>query len=318
VHVLVGTYDLLDFRKLNGQAARRGYDIHFPRYRLQHDAGRQAFQGALHSLLLQMPLAMDLQELMNHWHYFYERSIGCVGVLKDWLVRPVASTLRVHGETLTLARLQAHALSNAQCESMAMDAHAAEQKLQFTESSREHLWSLLGMSTMGSAELHTAPGASQSQSAVSSSRATRAPKTTASRVGCGGDYAAGPANNAVLLCRGDGVAARPDRAHCSGKSGVPGLWGDANPASPGTDGDVSCACQTSDEYATEGRTVDQTWHPLGTLTQAKIALLATCACVHCYRCEVKRQTFLAKHMYHCYRSSRRCRACCTTRRTSSA
>jgi hypothetical protein len=34
---------------------------------------------------------------------------------------------------------------------------------------------LLGMSTMGSAELHTAPGASQSQSAVSSSRATRAP-----------------------------------------------------------------------------------------------------------------------------------------------
>ena len=109
VHVLVGPYDLLDFRKLNGQAARRGYDIHFPRYRLQHDAGRQAFQGALHSLLLQMPLAMDLQELMNHWHYFYERSIGCVGVLKDWLVRPVASTLRVHGETLTLARLQSEA-----------------------------------------------------------------------------------------------------------------------------------------------------------------------------------------------------------------
>jgi hypothetical protein len=45
-----------------------------------------------------------------------------------------------------LARLQAHALSNAQCESMAADAHAAEQKLHYTESSREHLWSLLGMS----------------------------------------------------------------------------------------------------------------------------------------------------------------------------
>jgi len=29
VHVLVGTYDLLDFRNLNGQAARRGHDIHF-------------------------------------------------------------------------------------------------------------------------------------------------------------------------------------------------------------------------------------------------------------------------------------------------
>jgi DNA polymerase III delta prime subunit len=177
VHVLVGTYDLLDFRNLNGQAARRGYDLHFPRYRLQSDADRQAFQGALHSLLLQIPLALELQDLMNHWHYFYERSIGCVGVLKDWLVRTVASTLRVQGETLTLARLQAHALSNAQCESMAMDAHAAEQKLQFTESSREHLWSLLGMSTLGPAERPAAPGAHQPQAAGAASRATRAPKT---------------------------------------------------------------------------------------------------------------------------------------------
>jgi hypothetical protein len=136
VHVLVGTYDLLDFRNLNGQAARRGHDIHFPRYRIQHEADRQAFQGALHSLLLQIPLAMDLQEIMNHWYYFYERSIGCVGVLKDWLVRTVASTLHLRAQTLTLARLQAHGLSNAQCESMAMDAQAAEHKLQSLNFSR--------------------------------------------------------------------------------------------------------------------------------------------------------------------------------------
>jgi hypothetical protein len=183
VHVLVGTYDLLDFRNLNGQAARRGHDIHFPRYRIQYEGDRQAFQGALHSLLLQMPLAMDLQDLMNHWHYFYERSIGCVGVLKDWLVRTVASTLRARGEPLTLARLQAHALSNAQCESMAMDAQAAEHKLQYTDSSREHLWSLLGMSTLPTAELNAAPGASQPQPAVPSARAAMPPKTTPRRVG---------------------------------------------------------------------------------------------------------------------------------------
>ena len=85
---------------------------------------------------------------MNHWAYFYERSIGCGGVLKDWLVRTVASTLQARAQTLTLAQLQAQGLSNAQCESMAMDAQAAEQKLQYTESRREHLWSLLGMSTM--------------------------------------------------------------------------------------------------------------------------------------------------------------------------
>lgn len=114
VHVLVGTYDLLDFRNLNGQSARRGHDLHFPRYRIPSDADRQAFQGALPSLLRQIPLAMDLQDLMNHWAYFYERSIGCVGVLKDWLVRTVASTLQARAQTLTLAQLQAQGLSNAQ------------------------------------------------------------------------------------------------------------------------------------------------------------------------------------------------------------
>ena len=56
VHVLVGTYDLLDFRNLNGQAARRGHDLHFPRYQFQHEADRKAFQGALHALLQQTPL----------------------------------------------------------------------------------------------------------------------------------------------------------------------------------------------------------------------------------------------------------------------
>src|SRR6266567_2483417 len=38
VHVLVGTYDLLDLRNLSSQAARRGHDIHFPRYQFQQEA----------------------------------------------------------------------------------------------------------------------------------------------------------------------------------------------------------------------------------------------------------------------------------------
>jgi hypothetical protein len=183
VHVLVGTYDLLNFRNLSGQAARRGHDIHFPRYQFQHEADRKAFQGALLQLLHHQPLQADRQELLNHWYYFYERSIGCVGVLKDWLVRAVAAALREDDCQLSLARLQAHALSNAQCESMAADAHAAEQKLHYTESSREHLWSLLGMSPMPPYEPSAAPGVSTPPSAVSSSRVATAPKRPKGRVG---------------------------------------------------------------------------------------------------------------------------------------
>jgi hypothetical protein len=145
VHVLVGTYDLLDFRNLSGQTARRGHDIHFPRYQFQQEADQIAFQRALRGLLEHVPLQMDLQALMNHWYYFYERSIGCIGVLKDWLVRTLSATLYSGATTLTLERVQAHALSNAQCERMASDATAAEHRLHYTESSRAHLWSLLGM-----------------------------------------------------------------------------------------------------------------------------------------------------------------------------
>ncbi len=148
VHVLVGTYDLLDLRNLSSQAARRGHDIHFPRYQFQQEADQIAFQRTLRGLLEHVPLQMDLQDLMNHWYYFYERSIGCIGVLKDWLVRTLSDALHSGADTLKLDRLQAHALSNAKLERMATDAAAAEHRLHYTESSREHLWSLLGMSAL--------------------------------------------------------------------------------------------------------------------------------------------------------------------------
>jgi hypothetical protein len=173
VHVLVGTYDLLDFRNLSGQTARRGHDIHFPRYQFQQEADQLAFQRALRGLLEQVPLQVDLQALMNYWYYFYERSLGCIGVLKDWLVRTLSATLYSGATTLSLDHVQAHALSNAQCERMASDATAAEHRLHYTESSREHLWSLLGMSGLPH-ELGTP--ASQAQPQPASGPPTRRPQ----------------------------------------------------------------------------------------------------------------------------------------------
>ncbi|MBA2680942.1 MAG: ATP-binding protein [Ktedonobacteraceae bacterium] len=146
VHVLIGTYELLTLRHLNGQAARRGLEIHFPRYQWTNEPDQRTFQGVLLTLLQQVPLAVEREALLQHWPYFYERSIGCVGVLKDWLVRAVAATLADGQSVLTLARLQEYALPEAQCESMAMEAASGELELHYTASRREHLWNLLGMS----------------------------------------------------------------------------------------------------------------------------------------------------------------------------
>jgi hypothetical protein len=145
LHILIGTYELLSFRNLSGQASRRGLDIHFPRYLFQNEQDRQDFQGVLLALLRQVPLQVDIPALMQHWFYFYERSIGCVGVLKDWLIRAVAAALHDGCDTLTLERLHEHTLSLAQCERMAIEATEGEQKLCYMESRREHLWHLLQM-----------------------------------------------------------------------------------------------------------------------------------------------------------------------------
>jgi hypothetical protein len=143
LHILIGTYELLHFRNLSGQASRRGLDIHFPRYLYQNEQDRLDFQAALLALLKQVPLNIDIPELMQHWLYFYEHSIGCVGVLKDWLIRTSSAALDDESETLTLEQLHEHTLTLAQCERMALDATEGEQKLSYMESRREHLWHLL-------------------------------------------------------------------------------------------------------------------------------------------------------------------------------
>ena len=105
LHILIGTYELLNFQNLSGQASRRGLEVHFPRYLFQHEQDRLDFQGVLLALLKQVPLHTDIETLMQQWFYFYERSIGCVGVLKDWLIRTVAATLHDGGDILSLDRL---------------------------------------------------------------------------------------------------------------------------------------------------------------------------------------------------------------------
>ena len=154
LHILIGTYELLNFRNLSGQASRRGLDIHFPRYLYQNEQDRLDFQAALLALLKQVPLNTDIPELMQRWLYFYEHSIGCVGVLKDWLIRTVAAALHDGNDTLTLKQLHEHTLTLAQCERMALDATEGEQKLSYMESRREHLWHLLQIG-MGSTDVPT-------------------------------------------------------------------------------------------------------------------------------------------------------------------
>lgn len=145
VHVLFGTYELLAFRNLSAQLSRRSVDIHFPRYRADDANDRTAFLGVLRSFEQQLPLS-EPTDLVQEWEFLYERSIGCVGILKDWLTRTLAGALKRNATCLTLKDLRAHALSVSQCEKMLSEALEGETRLVESKEHCNRLRTRLGLS----------------------------------------------------------------------------------------------------------------------------------------------------------------------------
>jgi energy-coupling factor transporter ATP-binding protein EcfA2 len=144
VHVLIGTYELLAFRNLSAQLSRRSTDIHFPRYRADHPEDRKAFRTILRTFEQQIPLP-EPPDLVRDWEFLYERSIGCVGVLKDWLVRTLTAVFRRNGTVLTNRDLQAHAPSVSQCDKMLSEALEGESRLFESGDARCRLRTRLGL-----------------------------------------------------------------------------------------------------------------------------------------------------------------------------
>ena len=144
LHCLLGTYELLTFRNLSGQLSRRSVDIHFRRYCADSPEDVQAFKSVLLTFQQHMPL-VETPNLVDHWEYFYERTLGCVGTLKDWLMRVLDDALDREATTTTLKDLQKCALSVAQCQKMFKDIQEGERQLSETETDVQNLRSALGL-----------------------------------------------------------------------------------------------------------------------------------------------------------------------------
>jgi hypothetical protein len=145
VHVLIGTYELLAFRNLSAQLSRRSIDIHFPRYKADDPDDLKVFRTIVKSFEQQLPLS-EPPDLLNDWEYLYERSIGCVGILKDWLVRVLVSLSRRGAKSANRKDLEAHAPSVAQCDKMLSEAVEGEVRLSESAEERNRLRTRLGLS----------------------------------------------------------------------------------------------------------------------------------------------------------------------------
>jgi len=98
--VLLGTYELLAFHNLNAQLSRRTINVHFGRYLLDNKRDGHAFKSALLTFQKHLPLKEE-PNLLARWDYFYESSLGCIGVLKDWLTRALGEGLDEGANCLT-------------------------------------------------------------------------------------------------------------------------------------------------------------------------------------------------------------------------
>ncbi|HZH29198.1 MAG TPA: AAA family ATPase [Pyrinomonadaceae bacterium] len=113
--VLAGTYELLPFRNLNGQLSRRAIEVHFPRYRADVKIEREEFKDVLNTYQFKMPLVNE-PDLVGQWEYIYEHTIGCVGVLNDWMLRALHAALTEGKESLTRKHLKQTAPKRASCQ----------------------------------------------------------------------------------------------------------------------------------------------------------------------------------------------------------
>jgi hypothetical protein len=157
VHVLLGTYELLAFRNLSAQLSRRSMDLHFHRYRADSAEDRKVFQGVLLTFQKQLPFTEAGTDLMSIWEFLYERSVGCVGIVKEWLMRACVRAIKHGAATLSREHLEKTALSISQCEKILAEAREGENRLNDNEDSRSRLRTLLGIEPQSRGDISPKP-----------------------------------------------------------------------------------------------------------------------------------------------------------------
>lgn len=144
IHVLIGTYELLNLLKLSAQLSRRSVEIHFPRYLSGQEPDTRAFANVLWTFQRHLPLPQE-PNLISRYDYFYERSAGCVGLLKDWLNRALGAALKDDQPTLPDTYLERFVLPFSQLKRIALDIKAGEETLRDTPHLQAELRTLLGI-----------------------------------------------------------------------------------------------------------------------------------------------------------------------------
>ncbi|GAC1405605.1 MAG: ATP-binding protein [Ktedonobacteraceae bacterium] len=142
-HILVGTYAMRPFRKVNAQLACRSVDVHFSRYDMTKEEDCQVFRSVLWALQRQLPVEEEPLLAERHWEFLYARSIGCIGLLKLHLNRALNRALREGAYTVTLDHLHQTATSDVRVKLALRNALESEAEFVEAEDADAQLLALL-------------------------------------------------------------------------------------------------------------------------------------------------------------------------------
>lgn len=142
--IMFGTYELIDFLDLSGQLGRRTEEIHLPRYDIRNPSERNEFKSVVNTFQNLLPF-LDESDLLQHWEFLYERTIGCTGILKEWLDRCVIDALNNGHRNITHAHLFKHAPVSRKALKIAQEIMAGEEKLQEQEEIQTLLRATVGL-----------------------------------------------------------------------------------------------------------------------------------------------------------------------------
>ncbi len=142
-HILVGTYEMRPFRKVNPQLALQSIDVHFPRYDMRSENDCLIFKSILWALQRQLPVEEEPLLAESHWEFLYARSIGCIGLLKLHLNRALNRALKEGARTVTLDHLRQTAASDVRVKLALRNALESEAEFVEAEDADEQLLALL-------------------------------------------------------------------------------------------------------------------------------------------------------------------------------
>jgi ABC-type uncharacterized transport system YnjBCD ATPase subunit len=144
IHVLLGTYDLLALRNLNGQLGRRSHTVHFGRYGSKSE-DVESFTRAFLSFQAHLPVAV-IPNLIQDLEFCYLRCLGCIGLLKNWFMRSLVIAIEDQRETVDLKLFRSQATPNSVCLEIAQEIRDGESRLEEKDDEFAHaiLRELLG------------------------------------------------------------------------------------------------------------------------------------------------------------------------------